>query len=158
MSPGSLNAAAAALGPYYNRLWMGGTTNIPMAPAFADYEPAPFPRPYDLAGPDAPDDGAAPPSTAVVETGVQPLTAWPLPYHGGLLQVSLAPVVSDEGGGLAIYDVCGRLVRRLAATGSGRYEWDGTNAGGAAVGNGMYFLRQIGHRGGAPLKFLVVRS
>jgi hypothetical protein len=46
--PGTLNDRAAALGPDLNVLRIG-TNTVPMAPAFASFEPSPFPRPFDPA-------------------------------------------------------------------------------------------------------------
>jgi pimeloyl-ACP methyl ester carboxylesterase len=48
--PGTLNDRAAALGPALNVL-RTGTNTVPMAPAFASFEPSSFPRPFDLASP-----------------------------------------------------------------------------------------------------------
>jgi hypothetical protein len=45
LTPGALNASAAALGPAYNAV-PGATTPTPVPAAFARYRPAPFPRPY----------------------------------------------------------------------------------------------------------------
>jgi hypothetical protein len=52
LSPASLNAHAAALGPQYNIFLSGGTV-VATPPAFLRYQPAPYLRPFDL----APGDG-----------------------------------------------------------------------------------------------------
>jgi pimeloyl-ACP methyl ester carboxylesterase len=52
LSPASLNAHAAALGPRYN-IFPSGTTVVATPPAFLRYRPAPYLRPFDL----APGDG-----------------------------------------------------------------------------------------------------
>ncbi len=46
-NPDPLNAAAEALGPSYNALLVDGSL-IPTPPAFVEYEPLPFLRPYDI--------------------------------------------------------------------------------------------------------------
>lgn len=48
--PGTLNNRASALGSSLNVLPIG-TSLVPMAPAFATFEPSPFPRPFDLSSP-----------------------------------------------------------------------------------------------------------
>ena len=48
--PGALNDRASALGPGLNVLPIG-TSLIPTAPAFASFEPSPFPRPFELGSP-----------------------------------------------------------------------------------------------------------
>ena len=45
--PGTLTDRATALGPGINAL-PTETSVIPMAPAFASFEPSPFPQPFDL--------------------------------------------------------------------------------------------------------------
>jgi len=47
LQPGSLNAAAAALGPDDN-IFTGSNGVVATAPAFVAYRPAPYPRPFDL--------------------------------------------------------------------------------------------------------------
>jgi hypothetical protein len=49
LQPSVLNANAAALGPAYN-IYPSGTKVVATAPAFVDYRPSPYPRPFDLAG------------------------------------------------------------------------------------------------------------
>jgi pimeloyl-ACP methyl ester carboxylesterase len=46
-TPAAMNSAAAALGPQLN-IFAVGTTVEPTAPAFTQYQPAPYLRPYDL--------------------------------------------------------------------------------------------------------------
>jgi hypothetical protein len=78
-----------------------------------------------------------------------PLVVWPLPYRGGTLYLSFTlPGVAPSGAAQAdveLYDIGGRLVRTLAR---GKYDgsfqaiaWDGRDAQGRAVGNGIYFVR-----------------
>jgi len=49
LQPGSLNAAATALGPDDN-IFAGSNGVVPTPPAFVAYRPAPYPRPFDLLG------------------------------------------------------------------------------------------------------------
>jgi homoserine acetyltransferase len=49
LQPSVLNANAAALGPAYNN-YPSGTEVVATAPAFVDYRPSSYPRPFDLAG------------------------------------------------------------------------------------------------------------
>ena len=44
--PAALNAAAAALGPSYN-VFVSGSQPVATRPAFLNYEPAPYLRPFD---------------------------------------------------------------------------------------------------------------
>ena len=84
-----------------------------------------------------------------------PLAAWPLPYRGGPLTISFA-TAGGLGGGvgraeLAVYDVSGRLVRRIE---SGAYPaghritaWDGRDEHGRDVAPGIYFVQARGDLG-----------
>jgi hypothetical protein len=95
----------------------------------------------------------------------KPLAAWPTPYRGGKLTVSFA-TANALGGGRApatvsLYDVRGRLVRRIA---QGRYgagyqtaEWDGLDARGRRVPAGIYFLRAESAGQTKTLKLTVLR-
>src|SRR6185312_2231817 len=49
LQPGSLNAAATALGPD-DTIFAGSNGVVPPPPAFVAYRPAPYPRPFDLRG------------------------------------------------------------------------------------------------------------
>jgi pimeloyl-ACP methyl ester carboxylesterase len=49
LRPGSLNAAATALGPDDN-IFAGSNGVVATPPAFVTYRPAPYPRPFDLLG------------------------------------------------------------------------------------------------------------
>jgi hypothetical protein len=60
---------------------------------------------------------------------------------------------SGTSGAVGVYDVRGRLVRRLPAPASadrGVVRWDGRDASGIGVAPGVYFLRMEGERGAAP--------
>jgi hypothetical protein len=62
-------------------------------------------------------------------------------------------------GGIAIYDVNGRLVRHVGRNlvGNGRIDWNLTDADGAAARDGTYFVRLITTSGGATSKLVVAR-
>jgi pimeloyl-ACP methyl ester carboxylesterase len=47
LTPGAMNDAAAALGPSYNIFFSGGHV-VPVAPAFIQFEPSRYPRPFPL--------------------------------------------------------------------------------------------------------------
>jgi hypothetical protein len=79
----------------------------------------------------------------------RPLAAWPLPLRSGSLNVSFA-TASGLGGGpgqadVALYDIQGRLVKRLAqgslAPGMHMARWDGRDQHGEPVRDGVYYLR-----------------
>jgi hypothetical protein len=92
------------------------------------------------------------------EAAIRPLTplaAWPLPYRGGALTVSFATGGGLGGGAgraeLSVYDVSGRLVRRID---SGVYPaghrvatWDGRDEHGRDVAPGIYFVQAKGDLG-----------
>jgi hypothetical protein len=81
------------------------------------------------------------------------LTARPLPYQGGELEVAFA-TPGTAGGGigeaeLALMDVQGRLIRILASgtfpSGLQEISWDGLDDDGREVLPGVYFLRLANH-------------
>jgi hypothetical protein len=103
------------------------------------------------------------------ETAFRPresLAAWPLPYRGGVLSVSFA-TYGGLGGGpgeaeVALFDVSGRLVRRLARdsypAGYQALVWDGRDDRGVRVPTGIYFLHaKSGPSGEKSLKVAVLR-
>jgi hypothetical protein len=47
-TPGQLNPSAEALGPTLNLLLLSATVQVPTPPAFLDYAPAPYLRPFNL--------------------------------------------------------------------------------------------------------------
>jgi len=47
LTPASMNAAAAKLGPAYN-IFLSGNKVVPVAPAFTAFRPSLYPRPFDL--------------------------------------------------------------------------------------------------------------
>jgi hypothetical protein len=62
-------------------------------------------------------------------------------------------------GNLCVYDVNGRLVRRLGRNlaGNGSVSWNLTDADGRAVRDGAYFVRLVSDGGGAVSKLVVAR-
>jgi hypothetical protein len=74
------------------------------------------------------------------------LSVHPCPFGpGDSVELALA-ATGDRGRGAiasaAVYDVSGRLVRRLAVgTGDGQVSWDGRDAFGSEVAGGVYFVR-----------------
>jgi flagellar hook assembly protein FlgD len=62
---------------------------------------------------------------------------------------------------LAIYDVLGRKVRRLAdgdlPAGSTAIRWDGRDAAGSAARTGMYFARLATPKGNRVLRLPLIR-
>jgi hypothetical protein len=107
---------------------------------------------------------AAPESLGGAPTDVRPLAdrttlrlrAWPNPFRG----VAEIEVHSDAPGlRVRVYDVAGRVVRELPGVGSfdgvRRFRWDGRDANGVNVGNGIYYLRAQDHTGSTGLKLLM---
>jgi pimeloyl-ACP methyl ester carboxylesterase len=47
LAPAGMNNAATVLGPNYN-IFVSGSQVVPVAPAFAAFQPSPYPRPFDL--------------------------------------------------------------------------------------------------------------
>ena len=50
LTPASMNAAAAKLGPTFN-IFLSGGKIVPVAPAFTAFQPSLYPRPFDLPSP-----------------------------------------------------------------------------------------------------------
>jgi hypothetical protein len=73
-----------------------------------------------------------------------PLRAWPVPLRGGELTVAFS-LLGGEVPEVTIYDVHGRLVRRLVEHQQrglrGQVSWDGRDVGGHTVHPGIYYLR-----------------
>jgi hypothetical protein len=77
-----------------------------------------------------------------------PLAAWPLPYGGGVLNVSFAAGNAFGGGAgqvdVSLYDAAGRRIRTLEsgtfAPGFHTTTWDGRDGEGRRVPGGLYFL------------------
>ncbi len=94
-----------------------------------------------------------------------PLGAWPLPYRGGPLTISFA-TFGGLGGGLgsaevSVFDVSGRLVRRIARGSYGAgyqvVSWDGRDEQGRRVSSGIYFLKAKSAGEERTLKLAVAR-
>jgi hypothetical protein len=77
-----------------------------------------------------------------------PLAAWPMPYTGGVLNVSFAAGNAFGGGAgqvdVSLYDAAGRRIRTLEngrfAPGFHTTTWDGLDGEGRPVSGGIYFL------------------
>jgi hypothetical protein len=102
------------------------------------------------------------------ETTIAPrtaLSAWPLPYQGGPLNISFA-TFGGLGGGegqteVTLFNLAGRKIRTIA---SGSFEaghqtvtWDGTDEAGRAAGPGIYFLRARSAGEDVTLKVVVMQ-
>ncbi|HXF59247.1 MAG TPA: FlgD immunoglobulin-like domain containing protein, partial [Candidatus Saccharimonadales bacterium] len=94
-----------------------------------------------------------------------PLAAWPLPYRGGKLSISFATSGGLGGASgpadVGIFDVQGRLVRRLAqgsyTAGYQSAEWDGRNDRGRDVASGIYLIRALTGGSRTTVKLVVAR-
>jgi hypothetical protein len=94
-----------------------------------------------------------------------PLAAWPLPYRGGALSISFATTgglgTGEARTDVGIFDVSGRLVRRIASDpypqGYQTATWDGRDERGRSVSAGIYFLRSRSGGEERTLKLSVLR-
>jgi hypothetical protein len=111
----------------------------------------------------------SPVSEPIVVTGVsqdQPrlpallLKAWPNPFRDAVAIWYSVPN-ADRDATLSIYDVAGRLVRRinmpLEDRASGVARWNGRASDGSRVPSGVYFCRLETNRGSASRKIVLVR-
>jgi len=83
----------------------------------------------------------------------------PNPFHTGVTLRFVLP--RAEKVDVAVYDVAGRLVRRLhrgvLAAGEQRLDWDGRNDAGRAAGAGLYLVRVQSASLGASTRALRLR-
>ena len=88
------------------------------------------------------------------------LSASPIPYRGGALDVSFVNDQPQAQAVLSIYDLAGRRVRRLdggnLGQGGPRFTWDGRSDGGLIVAPGVYLLRAETGRQAAETKIVVL--
>jgi hypothetical protein len=87
------------------------------------------------------------------------ITASPNPFNP---RTTLSLTIPDAGPvAVAIYDVQGRLIRRLhtgpLAAGTARIVWDGSNEAGGQAPSGIYFSQVVGGAGRATAKLALVR-
>jgi len=92
------------------------------------------------------------------------LSAWPVPFRSGNLNVSFP---TGGPGGVAapaevvIYDVAGRQIRTLASgsyqTGFEQVTWDGRDSHGKLVSSGIYFIRATSGSSQQTKKLVIVR-
>lgn len=103
-------------------------------------------------------------SDATVPSFDGKLSAWPVPFRSGNLNVSFP--TGGPGGvaapaEVAIYDVAGRQIRTLAsgtyATGVERVTWDGRDSHGRLVSSGIYFIRATSGSSTQTKKLVIVR-
>ncbi|HMI31365.1 MAG TPA: aryl-sulfate sulfotransferase [Candidatus Limnocylindrales bacterium] len=90
----------------------------------------------------------------------QPAPAFRLVSTPGALPVELAVAANGaEARAFAVYDVHGRLVKRLYMTvGAGsRVAWDGRATDGRRAGSGLYLIREEGAAHGPSSKVVIVR-
>jgi hypothetical protein len=88
--------------------------------------------------------------------GGPPLTVRPSVTRSGAEILLAQP--ARTAGAINLFDVTGRLVRRLDVTaGTQAVRWDGGAAGGRTVSPGVYFLRLSGQRAGGSARIVVVR-
>jgi len=90
------------------------------------------------------------------------LSGWHVTPSGSLVRTTVRvnyQVPVGAIGSLSMYDVDGRLVRRLGSSlaGSGCVSWNLTDASGRAVRAGTYFARLASEAGGAVTKLVVTR-
>ncbi len=99
------------------------------------------------------------PVTGVPEgsTAVALRSIWPSPARGGASFIFTLPAASK--GTLSLYDVSGRLVRKLWSGQGGRAScaWDGRDGEGALVPSGVYFARLSSPQGTDVGKLVVLR-
>jgi hypothetical protein len=81
------------------------------------------------------------------------LSAYPNPFNSSVT-ISLGGFSGLTD--IAVYDIAGRLVRRIEAVG-GRAVWDGRDANGLAVESGLYFVRAAGGKGKASTKIVLLK-
>jgi hypothetical protein len=85
-------------------------------------------------------------------TGTDRVRTYPSPSFGSAVVVLEVPS-SEASSSLAIYDLAGKLIRRLTAcglsAGKNRAIWDRTDSNGNRVAKGVYFVRKTGEGRGA---------
>jgi len=98
----------------------------------------------------------APVVAAAAAAGGPTITVRPSVTRAGAELLLASP--ARAAGAIDLFDVSGRLVRRLGVpAGSSVVPWDGRAAGGRAVSPGVYFLRYAGQRAGGSARVVVVR-
>lgn len=97
-------------------------------------------------------------SLVAVEDGVMPgapaLRSWPNPSRGRV--AFSAPAGAGAGGWVRVFGVDGRFVARARVSAAGEAVWDGRDAGGRTVPDGVYFARMEGREAGPGTKFLML--
>lgn len=85
-------------------------------------------------------------STPIQELGATPEAVFPAQPNPFINRTSLSYTLANPGRAeLEVYDVAGRIVRRLGGNkevaGEHRVEWDGRDQGGRSLAPGVYFYR-----------------
>jgi flagellar hook assembly protein FlgD len=71
------------------------------------------------------------------------LTNHPNPFNGSTMIESSG--LANEGQSVEIYDIAGRLVKRISLSHGNSVLWDGTDRSGDDVSAGIYFARIAGY-------------
>ncbi len=103
----------------------------------AAHDPAVFDQSHNVS------TGVSEPS-ALGPLGAPLLRVWPTPYRSGQLNIGLsadAGALLARGGAVSVFDVMGRLVRRLPVDASSTLRWDVSGKAGRRLAPGTYFLR-----------------
>jgi len=92
------------------------------------------------------------------------LSAWPVPFRSGNLNISFptgGPGGFAASAEVVIYDVAGRQIRTIArgtyATGVEHVTWDGRDSHGKLVSSGIYFIRATSGASQQTKKLVIVR-
>ncbi|HIE05612.1 MAG TPA: T9SS type A sorting domain-containing protein [bacterium (Candidatus Stahlbacteria)] len=94
------------------------------------------------------------PGIMEVEKGRISVNIWPNPFRSRV-NIDLGSIYDAEGVVLEIYDISGRLVKRLDITEKRSIiTWDGTDQRGERLSKGVYFLRLKGY---ASLKLILLK-
>jgi hypothetical protein len=86
-----------------------------------------------------------------------PLVAWPVPFRGGSLHLSLEVFRGPESVAITIHDVAGRRLRSLAAPGGRSTLWDGRDDNGLEVASGLVWIRAVRGEQVRATRVLVIR-
>ncbi len=121
--------------------WPRGTTQSNMQVHFALLDP-----PTDIPG----DSADAP-----VAVAPPVLRCWPNPFREAIFLAPATP--SSEAHAINVYDISGRLLRRLEASPLAAAQWDGRDSVGRPLPSGVYFARLAAGSGADPVKLVLLR-
>ncbi len=74
-------------------------------------------------------------------TARRSMSAWPQPFRGGRLQLSLEEFEGPDPVQVTVHDVAGRRLRSFPATGGRDAQWDGRDDQGLEVASGLVWIR-----------------